>query len=280
MVNGSRVKKIQENRIKNGRGAGEGKDYQPFIQAHDNKVASEGWLTRHFGWKTHRIHHTLSEGERHFLYSLEWLEEVVDIREQFPLLPISRTEEIAEQLGIQHAHLDGVNVVMTTDFVITIKTPKGLMDIVRTVKPSSKLSNRTLELFEIERRFFSEQGIDWGTVTESKLPKNLILNVEWMHEGRYLDTRPGIDEEYVDLISNAFYKKILEDGGESSISKICLRSDKEFGIETGTCMFVLKHMLATKRWVTDMNIPIKESKPLLISNVEMKSQLSDFNIVS
>lgn len=280
MVNGSRVKKLQENRIKNGRGIGVGKDYQPFIQVHDNKVASEGWLTRHFGWKTHRIHHTLSEVERHFLYSLEWLEEVVDIREQFPLLPISRTEEIAEQLGIQHAHLDGVNVVMTTDFVITIKTPKGLMDIVRTVKPSSKLSNRTLELFEIERRFFNEQGIDWGIITESKLPKNLIINVEWMHEGRYLDTRPSIDEEYVNLISNALYNKILEDGGETSISKICLRSDKEFGIESGTCMFILKHMLATKRWGTNMNILIKESKPLLISNIEMKSQVSDINIVS
>ncbi len=280
MVNGSRVKKLQENRIKNGRGAGVGKDYQPFIQAHDNKVASEGWLTRHYGWKTQRKHHTLSEHERHYLYLLEWLEEVVDIREQFPLLPISRTEEIAEQLGVQHAHLDGVNVVMTTDFLITIRTPKGLMDIVRTVKPSSKLSNRTLELFEIERRFFNEQGIDWGIITESKLPKNIIFNIEWMHEGRYLDTRPGIDEEIIHLTSNALYNKILEDGGESPIGKLCLRSDEEFGIETGTCMFILKHMLSTKKWETNMNILIKESKPLFISNLEMKSQVSDINIVS
>ncbi|MEQ6378563.1 hypothetical protein RZN25_17275 [Bacillaceae bacterium S4-13-56] len=64
-------------------------NYKPFIQAHDNKVASEGWLTRHLGWKTKRIHHTLSEYERRYLYYLEWLDEVGDIREHYPLLPQS-----------------------------------------------------------------------------------------------------------------------------------------------------------------------------------------------
>lgn len=65
---------------------------------------------------------------------------MVDIREQFPLLPLRRTEEIAKQLGIKHAHLDGVPVVMTTDFLITLRTSQGLIDIVRTVKPASKLT--------------------------------------------------------------------------------------------------------------------------------------------
>jgi hypothetical protein len=112
MRNGSRTKKLQENRIIDGRGQGTGEDYRPFIQAHDNKVASKGWLTRHLGWKTKRIHHTLSEHEKKYLYYLEWLSEVVDIREQFPLLPLSKTEEISQQLGIKHPHHDGIPVVM------------------------------------------------------------------------------------------------------------------------------------------------------------------------
>jgi hypothetical protein len=134
---GQKVAKFQENRIKDGFGQGAGHDYKPFIQAHDNKVASEGWKTRHLGWKTKRIHHTLSNHERNYLYYLEWLDEVVDIREQFPLLPRSRTEEIAEQLGIKHPHLDDVPVVMTTDFVVTLKTPNGLIDVVCTIKPAT-----------------------------------------------------------------------------------------------------------------------------------------------
>ncbi|WP_225218982.1 TnsA endonuclease N-terminal domain-containing protein [Fictibacillus norfolkensis] len=181
MLKGTKLQKRQQKQINDGRGQGSGKDYLPFIQAHDNKVASEGWLTRHLGWKTQRIHHTLSSHERKYLYFLEWIDTVVDIREQFPLLPLNRTEEIAKQLGIKHAHVDGVPVVMTTDFLITLRTSQGLIDIVRTVKPASKLTKRTLELFEIERRFFVEQGIDWGIVTEQRMPDIFISNVEWMY---------------------------------------------------------------------------------------------------
>jgi hypothetical protein len=272
---GNRVAKFQSNRIKNGYGQGAGIDYKPFIQAHDNKVASEGWLTRHWGWKTKRIHHTLSKHERNYLSFLEWQDEVVDIREQYPLLPRSRTEEIANQLGIKHAQLDDVPVVMTTDFVITLKTPKGLIDVVRTVKPGNKLDKRTLELFEIERRFFTEQGINWGIVSESKLPKTLIKNVDWMCEARYLDTRPGIDEELVELIYPTLFIDISKDAGETSISKICLRSDRKYGLEPGVCMFILQHMLANKKWSTDMNIPILESKPLHIFDLETQISSED-----
>jgi hypothetical protein len=268
MSRGTRVQKRQQNQIKDGRGQGAGKDYRPFIQAHDNKVASEGWVTRHLGWKTQRTHHTLSKHERRYLYFLEWLDAVVDIREQFPLLPLSRTEEIAKQLGIKHAHLDGVPVVMTTDFLITLRTSQGLIDIVRTVKPASKLTKRTLELFEIERRFFLEDGIDWGIVTEQGMPDICISNVEWMYEARYLDTRPNVDEEFVSLIKEDLFKEIFHDQGNTSISKLCLRCDNTFGIENGTSMFILKNMLATKKWRTDMNIKIKNSDPLIIVNCE------------
>ncbi|MEH7125587.1 TnsA endonuclease N-terminal domain-containing protein [Bacillus sp. JJ1773] len=278
MSRGSKIKKLQENQLLSGRGQGTGKDYIPFIQAHDNKVASKGWLTRHLGWKTKRIHHTLSNHERMYLYFLEWVDEVVDIREQFPLIPLERTQEIAQQLGIKHANVDGVPVVMTTDFVITLKTSKGLIDIVRTVKPASKLTKRTLELFEIEKRFFMEQGISWGIILGNQLPKELISNIEWIYEGRYLDTRPGVDEELVDLISNSLFQQITEDECSTSISKICLRCDEKFGIDTGTSMFVLKHMLAIKKWGTDMKVKIKESKPLQIINLEEQQQFVNKNI--
>ncbi|GLO64426.1 TnsA endonuclease N-terminal domain-containing protein [Oceanobacillus kimchii] len=271
MSKGSQVYTFQQNRIKEGFGKGTGKDYKPFIQAHDNKIASEGWLARHLGWKTQRIHHTLSEHERRYLYYLEWLDEVIDIREQFPLLPQSRTEEIADQLGIKHPYLDGKPVVMTTDFVITLKTNNGLMDVVRTVKPASKLNKRTLDLFEIERRFFAEQGVNWEIVTDSKLPKTLIKNVEWMAEARYLDTRPGLDKDYVDLMNKRLFEVISKDGGETGISKICLKYDEKLKFESGTSMFVLQYMLANKKWTTDMNLLIKSSQPLQVVNLEDQS---------
>ncbi|GGI44801.1 hypothetical protein GCM10008018_08910 [Paenibacillus marchantiophytorum] len=162
MNRGSTILKTQMNRLKDGRGQGYGKDYKPFIQVSDNKAPSEGYLIRELGWKTDRIHHTLSKGECccRYLMVLSWSDAVVDIREQYPLTPIERSIEIADQLNIKHAHQDNVPVIATTDFNITIETEKGLEDIVRTVKPPSDLTPRTIELFQIEKTFFEEQGIN------------------------------------------------------------------------------------------------------------------------
>ncbi len=46
----------------------------------------------------------------------------MDIREQFPLLPIEETIIIAEELGIKHPTdpNTGEPVVMTTDFLVTV----------------------------------------------------------------------------------------------------------------------------------------------------------------
>jgi hypothetical protein len=77
MSRGSRTQMRLQNQIKDRRGQGTGNNYKPFIQAHDNKVASDGWVIRHLGWKTRTIHHTLSKHERRYLYFSEWLDEVV-----------------------------------------------------------------------------------------------------------------------------------------------------------------------------------------------------------
>jgi len=40
--------------------------------------------------------------EAKYFYLLEWADDVVDIREQFPLLPVSDTELIADEFGFKH----------------------------------------------------------------------------------------------------------------------------------------------------------------------------------
>ncbi|TDF91721.1 TnsA endonuclease N-terminal domain-containing protein [Paenibacillus piri] len=156
MGKGSVIRKTQENRLKDGRGQGYGIEYKPFIQASDNKAPSDGYLIRELGWKTKRIHHTMSKVEYKYLMVLTWSDQVVDIREQYPLTPIERTIEIAEQLGIKHAHLDQEPVYTTTDFMISAKSDRGIKDVVRTVKTEKDLTPRTIELFQIDRTYFEE----------------------------------------------------------------------------------------------------------------------------
>ena len=83
-----------------GRGQGFGKDYEPWLTIHD--VPSNGVVTRIKSWTVGRIHHFMSNFERSYFYMMDWADQITDIREQYPLLPLQRTIEIAEELGINH----------------------------------------------------------------------------------------------------------------------------------------------------------------------------------
>lgn len=259
------ISKSHLNRLKDGRGQGRGRDYVPFLQANDNKVASEGWLTRTLGWKTGRIHHTLSQHEYQFLLVQDWSDSIVDIREQYPLTPIEMTMEIARKLNIRHPHFKGENVVMSTDFMLSVVNEKGdITDVARTIKPVSKLTKRTLELFEIERRYFQEIGIHWTMVFDKPKPLNMIKNIDWMYDAKFLGTRTGIDLELIKLVTDPLFNSLSSCSTKDSISKNCLKCDTKLGLEAGTSLYIVQHMLVNKVWKTDMNQLIRENKPLIL----------------
>ncbi|WP_342511821.1 TnsA endonuclease N-terminal domain-containing protein [Sporosarcina sp. FSL K6-1522] len=261
------ISKSHLNRLKDGRGQGRGREYVPFIQTNDNKVASEGWLTRTLGWKTGRIHHTLSKHEYQFLLVQEWSDNIVDIREQYPLTPIEMTMEIASKLNIRHPHLKGENVVMSTDFMLSVvNKDEDIIDVARTIKPVSRLTKRTLELFEIERRYFQEIGINWAMVFDKPKPINMIRNIDWMYDAKFLGSRPGIDLEMVDLVAGPLFNLLSSYSPKDSISKNCLKSDAELGLEAGTSLYIMQHMLVNKVWKTDMNQLIRENRPLILES--------------
>ena len=85
--------------LKEGRGKGRGAEYQPWLTIQD--VPSSGREHRVFSRKTGRIHHLLSDHEWRLFLHLEWCDEVLDIREQFPL-DRAATARITESLGLRH----------------------------------------------------------------------------------------------------------------------------------------------------------------------------------
>jgi TnsA endonuclease N terminal/TnsA endonuclease C terminal len=241
-------KKIKQME-KEGRGQGNGEDYKPWINIQD--FPSQGLATRGKGWKTKRIHQFLSKLERDYFYVLEWDSSVVDIQEQFPLTR-QDTMFIAENKGIKHPTdpKSNVPIVMTTDFLITINKPSGMTHYARTLKPSKELENtRTIEKFEIERSYWTEQGIDWGIVTEKELPKNLVENVEWLHSSYFEinDLSPKVFETYVSQMKS-FIKK-----ANTSIVEIAVLFDETYSLETGTGLEILKYLIARKELTVDIH---------------------------
>lgn len=257
-----------EGQIKEGRGQGVGKDYRPWIHVRD--FSSLGKSSRLKSWKSGRTIQLVSGIETAFAYLLEWSDAVVDYYEQYPLLPLEETLELATALGIRHP-IDGKTKeprVRTTDFLIQLRLDGDDQMRARSIKPADDLKVKSKVLgLELERRFWSPRQIDWAIVTERDLPSAMVKNIEWIHDARTLDDHVDIAalplEEILPLLRKAI------DAGDLGLSHSCLAVDSRVGLEGGSCLFLVRHQLATKAWRTDMNQAIKTQQPLLLLPTEL-----------
>jgi len=254
---------VIERRIKEGRGQGRGKDYKPWFTVQD--VPSTGLATRIFGWKTGRVHHLFSQLELKDFLIKDWANHVVDIREQFPLLPLEETLDIAKGCGIRYPSVAGTKqpIVLTTDFVVTIANGLERVDQARAVKYSVDLSSkRTLEKLELERRYWQARNVDWGIVTERDISHVLAKNVEILHNHRTIAHRLALTQEEIHDVAVVLNSEVMRGG--DSLRHIAIACDKRLGLELGTCLTLAYHLLATKQWEIDMHAPIQPGKPLTI----------------
>jgi len=252
-----------EKRLQEGRGQGQGASYIPWLHIQD--VASHGLASRIKGWKTGRVHHLLSELETSYFYLLEWSLYVMDIREQFPLLPLEETLAIAEQCGIAHPK-DPRNkepVVMTTDFVLTVRQNFGAITQVRTIKYAQDLqSKRTLEKLEIERCYWQKRNVDWGIVTEREVPKTAAENIKWLHPYLKVSNLAPLTESDIIRIKAAMTPLVLQ--ASSSLADITVACDDKLGFTPGLSLSVARHLLANRVWQVDITQPIQPSERLLL----------------
>lgn len=248
----STTRSVIARRIKEKRGQGQGATYKPWLTIHD--VPSIGVVSRIKGWKTGRIHHLLSEHlETAYFYMCEWSPRIVDIREQFPLLPQEKTMFIADTLKIRYPCDPKTKepIVITTDFMLTVQTEHGLEYWAHTVKPRDNLTPRTIEKFEIERRFFADEGVQWRLITDKDISYNLVKNVSWVHSARGLEGMSHLNESIIDSVEPELFN--LLQSRSMSCSKYAAECDLRFGFPIGTSLFIVRHLIANKRWLVNMN---------------------------
>ncbi|WP_404406839.1 TnsA endonuclease N-terminal domain-containing protein [Jeotgalibacillus malaysiensis] len=265
----TRISKV-EKWIKEGRGSGIGADYKPWLNIQD--VSSLGRSTRLKGIKTNRQHEFLSDLERNYFYLTEYSDIVLDIREQFPLLPLEETIVIADELGLKHPTDPKTNeaIVMTTDFLLTVDKGVGLVELARTIKMKDELlKKRVIEKFEIERVYWERRQIDWGIVTELEIPRELARNMSYIHDYHDLqqyDVFQNMQQQHIEDLAIELLQRILNEN--QSIREISNIFDKETHMPLGSGMTLFYHLLSHKIVRMDMLEPLNVEKPIVIQSID------------
>lgn len=225
--------------IRDGRGQGVGAGYTPWLLIQD--FASRGMVSRVKGSKTGRVHHLMSNLELSFFFLLDWADNVLDIREQYPLLDLRRMIEIAEAAQIRYPYdpQSGFPYVMTSDFYIDTK--RG--PIVVTIKPAADLAKpRVREKLEIERRYWDSQNIRWTIVTENEIDHAKARNIEWLSQASDL-AQFGLTKYEQDLCFAYFRARYCED----TVSQLIRNVEREFCLSPGMGLNIYKHLAYWKR---------------------------------
>lgn len=268
--------KLLERYLKEGRGVGEGAQYNPWVHIYD--LPSIGLSSIVPGWTTGREHHVLSNTELGLFLLSDWSRKIIDIREQFPLLsadlknaPLEETLAIAAERKIRHPRDNETKhpIVMTTDFLLTLEIDGKRVYHARTVKRSQDLANkRVIEKFEIERRYWLSRNVDWGIVTERDIPTTVVQNINILHQSYFLPQ--FVDRNALNDTTQVLTEMICEKAA-TSLSEVTKSCDHRLGVKRGSSLAVAYYLIATRQWRIDIRQPLNSAVPLSILSVALQA---------
>lgn len=247
-----------ERGIKAGRGCGRYEKYRPWITVQD--VPSHANKIRAASLRQQRLIHCLSGGEYLTFLQLDFDDRIVEIREQFPLDP-NVTLKLCEEYSFRHAGSNfGRNgIVMTTDFLITIKLEDGYAFKALQIKDSqSALTARTQEKLIIEREYWQRQGIKYALRLSSDYNQILCDNLKILAPLRNTRIQPLLLQEAASLgkkLLNYPQLKLIE-----AQPLLSVNIPEMGGVVGGYQLIML--LLAKKIWIcTAINqLPLQEVK--------------------
>jgi hypothetical protein len=251
-------------------GLGDGANYTPWIRVQD--VKSHGQSGKIDGIKSGRTHHTLSEQESCFFYLAEFSDSVIDIREQFPLLPLSHTLKISTLLDVVHPKhpITKDPVIMTTDFLLTCNDGERIWYEAVSVKPSEKLSDkRTAEKLDIERVWWELLGVPFHIFCLSEVNQVKSKNIQWITDPKrkqFLSPSHVVREKAKSLL-------II---GTMQLIDICDMFSQQFGISHDDALTLLKYLIADKEVIVDLARPIVLSGMIEIIQVKLDRKLREY----
>jgi len=248
-------RKTDKWRLIEKRGQGYGQQYKPWILVHE--VPSDGRTHKIYGWKHDRAYHFLSDGEFYVFLRYQMEDNILDIREQFPLLPLQDTLEIAEKHGICHPPIAKRNIndkiVLTSDLNILVKSGSDIKELVRTVKTEDDLENiRTQEKLYIEREYWAKKGVDWGIIKHTEESKIIGKNIYEIYQDYFWNEDKELSDEELGWLVYRF--KDMLNKYNMEVHKTTLAFEKSLNWLEGEGLNYFKFLLSRKIIKTDFRI--------------------------
>ena len=236
-----------------GRGLGVGSAYKPWLRVQD--VSSLGLSRRVWSPKTNRQHDLLSGIEYKLFLCLEWAEDVVDIREQYPL-DREVTLHVAEALGIRHPHYPGTQIptVMTIDFLVTRICDGKKVNVALNAKSADDAEDEnSLIKLEIQRESCALQKIEHHLIFDTSIPEIKASNFGWVRdalpkEGE-IEPYPG----YFDGLCIRMEHDLAAGLPAVSLRTYCSDFDARFGTSQGVGIRIARMLLNKRKLHVDMD---------------------------
>ena len=152
----------EQTKIREGRGLGLGSGYKPWIRA----TEFPGHLGTHHSpidWHHGRTMHLLSNGEYWMYLILRWEDDVIDIREQYPL-PLEATMEIACKNHLRHPRVGGIPVHMTSDLLVDYLDGSQAVYSMKASKADFQKNADQVKNVWIEREYWRGQRVAYQLV--------------------------------------------------------------------------------------------------------------------
>lgn len=267
MPRGRKLESIADyNRaLKNGYGLGCGSEYKPWLRVQDVKSIAPRFEI--LGRKSKRIHHLLSPIEKELFVLAEFSDSVIDIREQFPILPLNYSQKIANTLNIVHPTHPKTKapIIMTTDLLLTLKSAHDVSYHAISVKPVEELNDsRVLEKIDIERVCWEQLGVKFSVYTGNGLTKTQSRNIDWA-------TAPFREDS--DYFSNEQIHNALSilSLGQSVMGDVCNEIISLNLVFNNDAISLIRFLIANKYITVDLSYDIVESGVLnIVSKLDMQ----------
>ncbi len=162
--------------------------YVPYIKVKRSPTVGKG--SKVFNPESDQTHEVLSILETQLLRYLAFVPNIISVKTQYPLLPISKTLDIADAMGVKHPsyrpkgkHIRQAlkvdqAVVMTSDFLIDYTDEEGELHqcalALKTVNDDGDFSDkagRDLNIrnkLNIEAEFWRNDGVEWRLITSAQ----------------------------------------------------------------------------------------------------------------